>query len=258
MEFNFETPLILRLRKIAHSKTVLWCGILFAVMPIFSGWEFISCLMNSNPSLYSLIPMACDLLFFLLPCISFFVVFISAKNKDAVLPTGGFTAAGILCALACVFLILNHNPHIASLDVGKVFYFNVFNSGIPSNVFDFEKVYIKLMGIIAIVVFEVFFVSLSATFFSAASVAKNNKPRKFFAIILAIVSFIVFAFYILNIVMYMANGRISYIIQFFSINPKGAIMLVRSDILNFFLPTAAMFLCGCVGIGFAKASRRIK
>ena len=88
---------------------------------------------------------------------------------------------------------------------------------------------------------------------------KNNKKIiRNIAIILAIVSFIVFAFYILNIVMYMANGRISYIIQFFSINPKGAIMLVRSDILNFFLPTAAMFLCGCVGIGFAKASRRIK
>ena len=43
MEFNFETPLILRLRKIAHSKTMLWCGILFAVLSVlFAGLSVIS------------------------------------------------------------------------------------------------------------------------------------------------------------------------------------------------------------------------
>ena len=258
MEFNFETPLILRLRKIAHSKTVLWCGILFAIMPILSGYGLVSYLL-SNPTFEYTILIVSRFIAFLLPCISFFTVYISARNKDSVLPTGGFTAAGILCILAGVFWGISLLRYSRFFGLGEMFYFTLFgNGGNPGRILEHEMAQIRIVSLIAIVVFEVFFVTLAATFFSASSVARNNKPKKFFAILLAIVSFMILAFYILYFVKNVINGRISDIIQYFVFTPKFAINCILSDLLVFFLPIAAMILCGCVGIGFCKASRRIK
>ncbi|MBQ9965129.1 MAG: hypothetical protein IJP22_00185 [Clostridia bacterium] len=257
MEFNFETPLILRLRKIAHSKTVLWCGILFAVYPILLGWGLISSLL-SNPTLESLIQISSRFIFFILPCISFFIIYISARNKDTVLPTGGFTAAAILTLLAGIHII-TLNLYYGAFGIAESFFINIFHSGgMPSRYVETDFFNLNIVYIVLTVVLVLFFFTLTAAFFSAASVSRNNKPRKFFPILLAIVSFIVFAFYLCYIAQYMINGGFEDFITMIVRVPQARVSYTLNFIMNFISPTAISFLCGCVGIGFAKASRRIK
>ena len=104
-----------------------------------------------------------------------------------------------------------------------------------------------------------FKVDVGTAFFSAASVARNNKPKKFFPILLAIVSFIVFAFYLCYIAQYIINGGFAhFVIRYIIRVPNARLETIINYLMTFILPTIISFLCGCVGIGFCKASRRIK
>ena len=197
MEFNFETPLILRLRKIAHSKTVLWCGIMFAILSAAITASMAILLWQKSPyTETNWVNVFYAFCIFVVPNLlltaAFFTVYISAKNKDAVLPTGGFTAAAILTLLAGI-PIITLNLYSGAFGIAESFFINIFHSGgMPSRYVETDFFNLNIVYIVLTVVLVLFFFTLCAAFFSAASVARNNKPRKFFPILLAIVSFIVF------------------------------------------------------------------
>lgn len=263
MEFNFETPLILRLRKIAHSKTMLWCGILFAILSAVMIVAIAISMWQNSPYVKItwedfVYPFACYVVPNLLLTAAFFTVYISAKNKDAVLPTGGFTAAGILTLLAGIHII-TLNLYYGAFGIAESFFIYIFHSGgMPSRYVETDFFNLNIVYIVLTVVLVLFFFTLCAAFFSAASVARNNKPKKFFPILLAIVSFIVFAFYLCYIAQYIINGGFEDFITMIVRVPRARVRYTLNFIRNFISPAAISFLCGCVGIGFAKASRRIK
>jgi hypothetical protein len=264
MEFNFETPLILRLRKIAHSKTVLWCGILFAVLSAAITASIAILLWQKSPYVKItwedfVYPFVCYVVPNLLLTAAFFTVYISAKNKDAVLPTGGFTAAAILTLLAGI-PIITLNLYSGAFGIAESFFINIFHSGgWPSKYVETDLFNLNIVYIVLTVVLVLFFFTLCAAFFSAASVARNNKPKKFFPILLAIVSFIVFAFYLCYIAQYIINGGFAhFVIRYIIRVPNARLETIINYLMTFILPTIISILCGCVGIGFAKASRRIK
>lgn len=263
MEFNFETPLILRLRKIAHSKTVLWCGIMFAVLSAAITASMAILLWQKSPyTETNWVNVFYAFCIFVVPNLlltaAFFTVYISAKNKDAVLPTGGFTAAAILTLLAGI-PIITLNLYSGAFGIAESFFINIFHSGgMPSRYVETDFFNLNIVYIVLTVVLVLFFFTLCAAFFSAASVARNNKPRKFFPILLAIVSFIVFAFYLCYIAQYIINGGFEDFITMIIRVPRARVSYILNFIMDFILPTIISILCGCVGIGFAKASRRIK
>ena len=263
MEFNFETPLILRLRKIAHSKTVLWCGIMFAILSAAITASMAILLWQKSPyTETNWVNVFYAFCIFVVPNLlltaAFFTVYISAKNKDAVLPTGGFTAAAILTLLAGI-PIITLNLYSGAFGIAESFFINIFHSGgMPSRYVETDFFNLNIVYIVLTVVLVLFFFTLCAAFFSAASVARNNKPRKFFPILLAIVSFIVFAFYLCYIAQYIINGGFEDFITMIVRVPQARVSYILNFIMDFILPTIISFICGCVGIGFAKASRRIK
>lgn len=264
MEFNFETPLILRLRKIAHSKTVLWCGIVFALIPVTILMDAVDYfLRNSRHTTMTWDFFVYPFFYFILPNLllscAFFTVYISARNKDNVLPTGGFTAAGILSVLAGT-LIIAQNFYYGVSGIAESFFINIFNGGgLPSKYSTVDMYNMNVVFVALTVTLVLFFFTLSASFFTVASVARNNKPKKFLPILLAIVSFVIFAFYLFFIVNYIISGGFYQCeIRPFVKLPHARIEVITSYLYTFILPAIAAFLCGCMGIGFAKASRRIK
>ena len=267
MEFNFETPLILRLRKIAHSKTVLWCGIMFAVLTVlFAGLSVISFYpQNINKDFYVMVGYV---IFNALLAISFFTVFISSRNKDTVLPTGGFTAAGIICLISILVLAA---IYVFCFDVLKTYFSlisityigNILRGGsvnLDPIISDFTKlgnIYVAAAFIIPVLLS----LALAFAFFSAASVARNNKPKKFFPIILAIVCFIILTFFVLGIGYYMIKDGFAALVDMIQkgllFTSVGAIIFAYYFCM-FAFTSSISILCGCLGIGFCKASRRIK
>ncbi|MBR5451766.1 MAG: hypothetical protein IKV36_02100 [Clostridia bacterium] len=267
MEFNFETPLILRLRKIAHSKTMLWCGIMFAVITVlFAGLSIISFHpQNIDEHFYIMVGY---FVFNALLSASFFTVFFSSRNKDTVLPTGGFTAAGIICLISILVLAA---IYVFCFDVLKLYFSliaitylgNIFRGGsinFDPIISDFTKlgnIYVAAAFIIPVLLS----LALALAFFSASSVARNNKPRKFFPIILAIISFVILTFFVLGIVYYMFIDGFTALIDMIkssSLFTFGGAVIFAYYFCMFAFTSSISILCGCVGIGFAKASRRIK
>lgn len=265
MEFNFETPLILRLRKIAHSKTVLWCGILFlTAVCFFAAEKYLDIYFYGNTP-FDLFD-AFETLFRIFLTIPFFAVFISARNKDSILPTGGFTASGILCLLAGIIPVVCNvflRSHVKAQTISIYCRLFSYPPAFPGMVLTDETFYMRMLSIIICSVTVLFCFILAATFFSATSVARNNKPKRFFPILLTLISFIISAFYIIRFVYFLVIGDF---IEFYTDLFNDASYLPFQHIVcsiieflrEFILCPAITILCGCVGIGFAKASRRIK
>lgn len=267
MEFNFETPLILRLRKIAHSKTVLWCGILFAVITVLlAGLSVISFYpQNINEHFYIMVGY---FVFNALLSASFFTVFFFSRNKDVVLPTGGFTAAGIICLIATLILAAIYVFCFEEL----IFYFSLISITYLGNTFQpggidislainnftkFGNIYVAAAFIIPVLLA----LALALAFFSASSVARNNKPRKFFPVVLAVICFIILTFFVLGIGYYMFIDGFTALIDMIksgSLFTSAGAVIFAYYFCMFAFTSSISILCGCVGIGFAKASRRIK
>ena len=221
-------------------------------------------LYGDYPDLYSLF----DLAFSVFLTVPFLAVFISARNKDSVLPTGGFTAAGILCILSSVVFAVSNVIYYRIHRIGYIFVYisvsdKVYPGGLPDRLYENDLINVKITGAVLFTVMILFCLILAATFFSAASVAKNNKPRRFFPILLTVLSFAITPFYIVRFIYFLIAGDFyrlasQLINAYFYLPFEYVLFFIVSFISEFIISPITLILCGCMGIGFAKASRRIK
>ncbi len=174
MEFNFETPLILRLRKMAGKPLTLVLSIFsFLLAAAFSIY-----LVNSINIIYGICAALC-----LVMSIVYLSVFCSVKKCDKPLKGSAFSFGAITSILGILVLIAAWyfmNENLFGIVTRLIKNFSHSN-GMPA--FEFYAEAGAVFGVL-------FFISAFFTFISAKNTASKNYPHKAAGIIWAIVCFI--------------------------------------------------------------------
>lgn len=177
MEFNFETPLILNLRKMAGKPLTL----VLSVFSFLLAAGFGIYLVKSISIVYAVLAAIC-----LLMSISFLAVFCSLKRCNRTLGGSAFSFGAFVCvlsaaALVAVYVFLNDK----FLNIVARFIKNLSGIvGMPS----FEY-YAEVGAVVGII----WFISAFFMFAAAKSTASKNYPHKVCAIFTAIISFVLVA-----------------------------------------------------------------
>ncbi len=184
MEFQFETPLILKIRSALGGATVIITSIFYLLSAILFGFYIYGYFGGISNLPILAVTFA---VFSLSAFITGIAIFKSAKKKETVLSSGGASFGAIISIISAVVLIALYFVFKSSADVFAPIENTIGVFGIKEGfIYNYRNEIFFILSFVFSLLSFGFFLSLKKTVI-------NNRPHRAFSILLALYSFLIAA-----------------------------------------------------------------